>query len=218
MRILLAAAGIVLALSPATRAEAQSQAPQTQVPHVQTKTLRRSSVYVLEGVTFTQMQGQLATLGSDYLQVQFGVGYQPTNSLWAYELLGKGGGALSIDAASLVGWGLRAKRFLYLNSALNLYGRVGLTENFLMDRVGSDLAGFGIEYGVGAMASARVRALGFLFFPAFFLDLGPKVDVSLWVDIGGELGNLHGGHESSAESYNYRSTTASYGLSVGGRF
>jgi hypothetical protein len=68
------------------------------------------------------------------------------------------------------------------------------------------------------MASLRVRALGFLFWPAFFLQVGPKVNLSLWADLGGELGNLHSGHERYSESHDYRTTSASYGISVGGRF
>lgn len=177
-----------------------------------------SAVYGFEGISYSQMRGELAALGSEVLQVQVGLGYQPEDSLWAYELMGRAGGTLDGAGASLLGWGVRAKRFLPLRPHFQLYGRTGLTENLLTDNVGSDLAGFGIEYGAGAMASFRVRALGFLFWPAFFMGVGPKVNLSLWADLGGEIGNLHSGHESSSESYSYRASTASYGINIGGRF
>ncbi len=179
-----------------------------------------SSWYVYEGFTVSQIRGELRARASNLLQVQLGLGYQPENSLWAYELMGKVGGALDYadPSASVVGWGVRAKRFIPLRPHFNLYGRAGVTENFLSSAEGPNLAGFGLEYGVGAMASMRVRALGFLFWPAFFAGVGPKVNASLWGDLGGEVGGFHAGNESSSESYGYRSVTASYGLKLGGNF
>lgn len=187
-------------------------------PQAEAQDQKPSAIYAFEGVTYSQIHGDLAARGADMLQLQIGLGYQPQDSQWAYELMGRGGGTLEGQGASVLGWGLRAKRLIPLNQHFQLYGRAGLTENFLMDSPGPDLAGFGLEYGVGAMASIRVRALGLLFWPAFFFQVGPKVTVSLWADLGGEVGNLHSSHDSSAESYSYRTTSASYGLNLGGRF
>lgn len=197
--------GLVAIQTPA-QAQEHSQAP--------------ASFYAFEGLTFSRINGPLRARATDVLQIQVGLGYQPENSLWAYELMGRGGGTVDLDGpgASLLGWGLRAKRFVPLRRHFHLYGRAGVTENLLTDSPGADLAGFGLEYGVGAMASLRVRALGFLFWPAFFMSVGPKVNLSLWADLGGEIGNLHASHKSDAENYDYRSSSASYGLSVGGRF
>jgi hypothetical protein len=133
--------------------------------------------------------------------------------------MGRGGGTFDANGgASLIGWGLRAKRFVPIHPHFQLYGRAGVTENLLTDSPGADLAGFGLEYGAGAMASLRVRALGFLFWPAFFMGVGPKVNLSIWADLGGEIGNLHASHKTGAENYDYRASSASYGLTVGGRF
>ncbi len=209
MRLALTAL-FVVGLIAAAQGQAQAQA-QTEKP---------AAFYLFEGITYSKMHGDLAARGADILQIQVGLGYQPENSLWAYELMGRGGGTLEVEGtgASLIGWGLRAKRLIPLSRHFQLYGRAGVTENLLTDNSGPDLVGFGFEYGAGAMASFRVRALGFLFWPAFFLRVGPKVNVSLWADLGGELGNMHAGHNSSSESYNYRTTSASYGLNLGGRF
>lgn len=181
---------------------------------------RPASFYAFEGLTFSKVRGELAAYGSSVLQLQIGVGYQPRNSLWAYELMGRGGGSIDLQMpnSSLLGWGLRAKRFLPVHPHVQFFGRAGVTENLLTDTGGSDLAGFGLEYGAGVQASFRVRALGLLFWPAFFLGVGPKVNLSLWADLGGEVGNLHSGHDSSADSLNYRMASASYGLTVGGNF
>tara|TARA_R110002096_G_scaffold401386_6_gene598303 strand:- start:46006 stop:46644 length:639 start_codon:yes stop_codon:yes gene_type:complete len=212
MRLILSAL-FVLGLVVATQAEAHAQAESQ--PHADAP-----GFYAFEGLTYSKLHGEITARAPAALQVQFGVGYQPQNSLWAYELMGRGGGTLDEggDEAALLGWGVRAKRFVPLARHFNLYGRVGVTENFMSSWQGSDLAGFGLEYGAGAMASMRVRALGLLFWPAFFMDFGPKVTLSLWADLGGEVGNLHAGHESSSESYDYRSTSAGYGLTIGGHF
>ena len=213
MRLVLTAL-LVLGLIATVQTAAQAQ------PQAQPQAYKPSSVYAFEGLTYSRVHGDLAARTSEVGQFQLGLGYQPQGSLWSYELMGRAGWGLSADreTVSLVGWGVRAKRFLPLNSHFSLYGRAGATENLLTDYAGSDLVGFGFDYGVGAMASLRVRALGLLFWPAFFLKFGPKVNVSLWADVGGEIGNLHAGHERSAESRNYRTTSASYGLLVGGNF
>jgi hypothetical protein len=200
---------VLLGLVTATEAQAQPEA-QAHKP---------SAFYAFEGITYSKIQGELAVRGTHALQLQLGVGYQPQDSLWSYELMGRGGGTVDDGpGASLLGWGVRAKRFLPMGSHFHLYGRAGITENLLTDSVGSDLVGFGLEYGAGAMASFRVRALGFLFWPAFFFQVGPKVNLSLWADLGGEVGNLHAGHESYSENYDYRTSSASYGVNIGGRF
>jgi hypothetical protein len=212
MRLALSAL-IVLGLIVATQAQAQAQV------QAQEQVAKPSSIYAFEGFTYSRFHGQLTARASEAVQLQIGVGYQPSNSLWAYELMGRGGGTLDeAGGAGLLGWGLRAKRFIPLARHFNLYGRAGVTENLLTDSTGPDLVGFGLEYGAGAMASLKVRALGFLFWPAFFMGVGPKVNLSLWADLGGEVGNLHAGHQSSSESYDYRSTSASYGLTIGGQF
>ncbi len=205
MRLLLSTL-VIAGLLITTQAEAQTQIE------------KPSSVYVFEGFTYTRVNGELSARTSEVVQLQVGVGYQPRNSLWAYELMGRGGGSIDYgSSAGLLGWGLRAKRFLPVSEHFQLYGRAGITENLLTD-ADYDLVGFGFEYGAGAMASMRVRALGLLFWPAFFMGVGPKVNLSLWADLGGEVGNLHSGHESTSDSYNYRNSSASYGLTVGGRF
>lgn len=215
MRLALTAL-VILGLIATTEAQAQAQA-QAQG---EAQTFRPSGVYGFEGFSYSRIHGELSARASDAMQLQVGLGYQPQNSLWAYEIMGRAGEAFEVDGTggSMLGWGVRAKRFVPLRKHIHLYGRAGLTENLLTDIAGPDLVGFGLEYGAGAMASFRVRALGLLFWPAFFLDFGPKVNVSIWADLGGEMGNLHSGHESNADSYDYRTASASYGIIVGGHF
>ena len=210
MRLALTAL-FVLGLLATSQGRAQAQQAPAHKP---------SSVYVFEGFSYQRIHGELASQASEMMQLQIGLGYQPSNSDWAYELMGRLGGTVGAadSSAGVLGWGVRAKRFHRLAKHFHLYGRAGITENALVDLPGPNLVGFGVEYGMGAMASVRVRALGFLFWPAFFFQTGPKVNLSLWADVGGEFGNLHSGHESSAQSYNYRTTAASYGINVGGRF
>ncbi len=180
----------------------------------------KASFYFLEGVTFSRVRGELGQRVDGLVNVQVGLGYQPAQSAWAYELFGSIGGPIGATGSfhGGAGWGIRGKRFHPLSRHLNLYGRVGVSENFLFTSGGQDLAGFGLEYGGGLQATLRVRALGFLFWPAFFLNYGPKADLSIWADLGGEIGNLYNYKGDGSEDYNYRKASGSYGVSIGGKF
>ena len=84
------------------------------------------------------------------------------------------------------------------DSDLDVYGFDGryhgkLTENLVMyvrggpryGRGTGDLDGFtgwGIGGGTGVQLTGRVRALGFVFLPAFFMKKGPMVTASLFLD------------------------------------
>ncbi len=178
-------------------------------------------VYVYESVSALQMRGGLAQEFADRgMQIQLGIGYH-LDSEWAVELMGRAGFLEDPNDpwndSDLMGWGLRAKRFHLVGDGLRLYGRLGVTENFL-DGQGKALAGFGFEYGGGIQYTVQAPALGLLFWPLFFTGIGPKVNLSAWADLGGEIGNLHQGHGSNAPSYNYRQASATFGVGIGGRF
>lgn len=84
------------------------------------------------------------------------------------------------------------------DSDLDVYGfdaryHGALTENLVMyvrggpryGRGTGDLdgyAGWGVGGGTGVQLTGRVRALGFLFVPAFFMKKGPMVTASLFLD------------------------------------
>jgi hypothetical protein len=84
------------------------------------------------------------------------------------------------------------------DSDLDVYGFDGryhgkLTENLVLyvrggpryGRGTGDLDGFtgwGIGGGTGVQLTGRVRALGFLFLPAFFMKKGPMITASLFLD------------------------------------
>ncbi len=211
--------------------EARANGPSTILPGVapadvapsaaSSSTTSKGSLYFTEGLAIGRVRGELASRLEWTMALQVGLGYQPAGSSWAYEIYGGGGAAFTnsgIEHATLLRWGLQAKRFHLINSHLRVYARGGVSENYLRPWQGASLVGFGVDYGAGAEASMRVRALGLLFWPLFFAGIGPKVDLGLYVDVGGAIGNLHTGHNSGAENYNYRTATAGYGIRIGTRF
>jgi hypothetical protein len=58
---------------------------------------------------------------------------------------------------------------------------------------GRDYAGRGLGGGAGLQLRGKVRAIGFLYWPLFFVPAGPKVNASLYVDHGMDFYRLHPG-------------------------
>jgi hypothetical protein len=70
-------------------------------------------------------------------------------------------------------------------------GGGGYNECFDCYGFGRDYSGRGLGAGAGLMLRGRVRALGFLYWPLFFVPAGPKVNASLYVDHGMDFYRLH---------------------------
>ena len=74
-----------------------------------------------------------------------------------------------------------------------------------------------IDGGAGVQLRGKVRALGFLYWPLFFVPAGPKVDAAIFIDHGVEFDRLHAvtGPERSIDA---RFTRLTIGFHVGGDF
>jgi len=93
------------------------------------------------------------------------------------------GGDPSSGSADIELKGLDAKYIIPLDSHIDVFVRGG---PLLADGNGA-LAGYhgpGVGIAGGAQLSGRVRALGFLWAPLFFLDRGPMVTGALFLDAG----------------------------------
>ena len=123
--------------------------------------------------------------------------------------------------ALLVGYGLSARYIVPVTSHIELYARGGLHKLSLdmdMDMANSRDRGYqgrAIHYGAGAQLKGKVPALGFLFYPFFFTDLGPKVTAALWLETNQQYTRLHRDRVSSIDA---RLTTLSLGFAVGSDF
>lgn len=95
--------------------------------------------------------------------------------------------------------GLDAKYHVPIGtSGLGVYLRGGLNKMMLNESYGSydepragDYEGRGITYGAGVQIKGKIPAVGFLFWPLFFTDIGPKITGALWLDTSRQFVRLH---------------------------
>jgi hypothetical protein len=82
---------------------------------------------------------------------------------------------------------------------------------------GHSYAGRGLGAGAGLQLRGKVRAIGFLYWPLFFVPAGPKVNAALFVDHGYDFYRLHpeDGRGGTIDAKLYRWT---FGFNVGQDF
>ena len=82
---------------------------------------------------------------------------------------------------------------------------------------GHSYAGRGLGAGAGLQLRGKVRAIGFLYWPLFFVPAGPKVNAALYVDHGYDFYRLHpdDGRGGTIDAKLYRWT---FGFNVGQDF
>ena len=81
----------------------------------------------------------------------------------------------------------------------------------------AERSGRGLGGGVGVQLRGKVRALGFLYWPFFFLPLGPKVDAALYVDHGVDFYRLHD-VDDRTDALDAKITRFTIGFNVGKDF
>ncbi|MDX2087818.1 MAG: hypothetical protein SFX73_08210 [Kofleriaceae bacterium] len=118
----------------------------------------------------------------------------------------------SSPGGALVTYGVEVKRLARVNKYLELYVGGGLGRGV----TSGDYAGNGLGVRAGAQLKGKVPAVGFLFWPLFFTNWGPKVTAAVFVDNGVDFYRLH-------ERYGNRSIDAqlhhlSLGFAVGSDF
>lgn len=144
------------------------------------------------------------------------------SGLWAFEgfvHISEFGGIGRYDNGGYTGVALggSAKYFFPVAEHIELYLRGGLNR-FMMESYGTydygvddggpnrggsaageDMSGRGIHYGAGVQIGGKVPAVGFLFWPLFFSDWGPKVHTSLFFDTTEYYTRLHFGDRQSMD-------------------
>jgi hypothetical protein len=100
-------------------------------------------------------------------------------------------------ATSIESYGLDAKWLHPISPGLEVYVRGGLSKGYAD---GLDASGRGLGIGAGAQLKGKVPALGFLFWPFFFTNIGPKVTAAAFVDTTYEFYRFHGAtHTTDAQ-------------------
>lgn len=194
--------------------------------------------FVTESAGGTDITDELSASVSSAVRVRLSAGYRHRN--WALEgwfaanmgTGSEGGYAGSSPSAcgpercyqpdgihggaTLVTYGLDLKYLKPVSRHLELYLRGGLSRGVL-DGDG-DYAGRGLGLGAGAQLSGKVPALGFLFWPFFFTDLGPKVTAAVFVESGYEFYRLHRDGIDGAGSIDAQLNHLTIGFAVGNDF
>jgi len=170
---------------------------------------RAEGIYLHEGVGHSQIT--LADTKLDGSTISIGLGYNfgswaLEGSTWLNQVNSNPGEA-AIYALSR--FALDAKYYIPLASHIKLYVRGGIGHISYGEYEGRTL-----QYGSGIQASIDVPALGFLFFPLFFTDLGPKVQLTAYVDLNKTIFRGHSRYNS--QDGTIQSTT--FGIAVGGSF
>ena len=80
-------------------------------------------------------------------------------------------------------------------------------------------SGRGLGAGAGPQLEGKIRALGFLCFPFFFLSYGPKITGALYIDASYSYYRLHPeGQQDATPALDTKITTLSGGFAIGSDF
>lgn len=204
------------------------------VPLATTAPAQADGTYFAFGMGPGEVSDELGTRVHDTISARIGLGHRLGN--WAFEGYlapessvdghdhDGGGRDFAFEAVRL---GVDARYILPISKHLQVYARGGLSKMSATltdhdgprDSFGTDYAGRGFGGGAGVQLRGRVRALGFLYWPLFFLPAGPKVDAALTIDHGVDFYRLH--REDTPErpnSIDARFTRLHIGFQVGADF
>jgi hypothetical protein len=168
---------------------------------------RADGWYYREGMGTADLEGEVTqTFGEGEipiaLRIAIGrrVGPWSVEGFFAFTELAARAGGGSYAAFS---YGVDARYHVAVVDHVELYlrggvGRIdlggGATDPASPPGVVEDLSGYGgrgLQYGAGVQVGGEVRALGFLFFPLFFTDIGPKIHAAGWFDTGAQVFRMH---------------------------
>jgi hypothetical protein len=125
-----------------------------------------------------------------------------------------------------VGYGVDVRYILPLTSGVQGYVRGSMSRLTLHDEGwesgaalgGADeRSGRGLGGGVGLQLRGKVRALGFLYWPFFFLPLGPKTSAAIYIDHGVDFYRLHD-TSGRTDALDAKLTRLTIGFNVGSDF
>jgi hypothetical protein len=156
--------------------------------------------YFVEGVGQPRVEGELGTRLEGLFAFRVALGHRVDRiAVEGYVQVGAfdGIGAFEGGSYSTATFGVDLKYLMPVTRHLEVYLRGGLNRMLLEGGGWNDpadaagYAGRGLTYGAGVQISGKVPVLGFLWFPLFFTDLGPKVTSGLWFDTSNQIVRLH---------------------------
>ena len=164
---------------------------------------RADGWYFTEGAGQSELDGEMSNyFEGGALAARLSIGRRTGN--WSFEafLMGtelEGRRVFSGNSYTAMTVGLDAKYHVPLGfPGGSVYLRGGLDKMSLNSTFGdfdqpraTSYAGRGIDYGVGIQVKGKIPAVGFLFWPLFFTDIGPKITGALWFDTSKQFVRLH---------------------------
>ena len=117
-------------------------------------------------------------------------------------------------------YGLDLKYIQPMSKHIDAYLRGGLLYGYMDDDSPIDgYSGRGLAGGAGLQLKGKIRALGFLCFPFFFLSYGPKITGALWVDASYSFFRLHPeGNQDATPAIDAKIMSLSGGFAIGSDF
>jgi hypothetical protein len=204
-----------------------------------TQTAVADGVYFTESFGGTDVKDDLSPYMESAVRIRVAGGYRTKNlafELWfagdlnagsqgtyddaspstGYEISTPNGGGYYGDGnsdsyTSLASYGLDLKYLQPIAPNLELYVRGGLSKAYAE---GLDAEGRGLGIGAGIQLKGKVPALGFLFWPFFFTNIGPKITAAVFVDTSYEFYRLHGPTHTTDASLDH----LTLGFAVGNDF
>ncbi len=182
--------------------------------------------YLSESFGGTDVKDQLAEQMSSGMRFRIAIGWRHRN--WAVEghfgahfMIGASDADTRrpdlVDGDALTVYGLDVKYLQPVAPHLEVYLRGGASHALL--ETPDNYGGRGLGIGAGAQLKGRVRALGFLFWPLFFMDWGPKITAAVFVDTSYDFYRLHKGDRIDAKpTIDAQLTTLTFGFAVGTDF
>lgn len=186
-------------------------------------TARADGWYFTEGFGQSRVEGDLGRRLDGIFTLRLALGRRIDQlAVEGYVQMGAfaGRGPLQGGDYSTATVGLDLKYLVPVTEHLEVYLRGGLNRMLLEGAFGEPAgvhgyAGRGLTYGAGAQLSGKVPVLGFLWFPLFFTDLGPKVTGGLWLDTSRQMVRLH---KRGHRSLDGELATWTLGFSIGSDF
>lgn len=183
--------------------------------------------YVTMGMGPSDVQDELGAYSDAAVRLRLGVGHRFGN----LALEGFVGADIfdNYEMSDATTVGVDLKYFVKLSDRLSGYvrgsasrmsttlGGTGYNDCFDCYGFGRDYSGRGLGGGAGLQLRGKVRAIGFLYWPLFFVPAGPKVNAALYVDHGMDFYRLHpaDGAGGAIDAKLYRWT---FGFNVGQDF
>ncbi|MDQ3334840.1 MAG: hypothetical protein M4D80_06755 [Myxococcota bacterium] len=190
---------------------------------------RADGFYFTESFGGSDVKSDLAAYIPSAVHVRVGVGLR--SGAWALETffgahIGNEEGTAPDDRPgwdrynALTTYGLDLKYIQPMSKHLEAYLRGGLRYGSMDDGSPIDsYGGRGLGGGAGIQLKGKVRALGLLCFPLFFLSYGPKITGALWIDASYSFYRLHpGGRQDATPAIDAKITTLSGGFALGSDF